>query len=175
MNISLFPYHLSNKLSFVLLIGCFDDILRVNIQWCSTSQWICERKNKNNTPHPSVLENLEQHLNGNEGLENSIFLFSFPSPAAAASAKSLQSCLTPCGPIEGSPPGSAVPGILQARTLEWVAIAFSSGSSQPKDQTQVSHIAGGFFYQLSHKGRVSLKICLRVHSLRVNMLLNGQH
>ena len=45
---------------------------------------------------------------------------------AAAAAKSLQSCLTLCDPIEGSPPGSAVPGILQARTLEWVAIAFSS-------------------------------------------------
>ena len=47
------------------------------------------------------------------------------SPAAAA-AKSLQSCLTQCDPIDGSPPGSAVPGILQARTLEWVAISFSS-------------------------------------------------
>ena len=42
--------------------------------------------------------------------------------AAAAAAKSLQSCLTLCDPIDGSPPGSAVPGILQARTLEWVAI-----------------------------------------------------
>ena len=46
--------------------------------------------------------------------------------AAAAAAKSLQSCLTLCGPIDGSPPGSPVPGILQARTLEWVAMAFSS-------------------------------------------------
>ena len=41
-------------------------------------------------------------------------------------AKSLQSCLTLCDPIDGSPPGSAVPGILQARTLEWVAISFSN-------------------------------------------------
>ena len=47
-------------------------------------------------------------------------------PAAAAAAKSLQSCLTLCDPIDGSPPGSPVPGILQARTLEWVAISFSS-------------------------------------------------
>ena len=39
-----------------------------------------------------------------------------------AAAKSLQSCLTPCDPIDGSPPGSSVPGILQARILEWVAI-----------------------------------------------------
>ena len=47
-------------------------------------------------------------------------------PQSAAAAKSLQSCLTLCDPIDGSPPGSAVPGILQARTLEWVATAFSS-------------------------------------------------
>ena len=45
--------------------------------------------------------------------------------AAAAAAKSLQSCLTLSDPINGSPPGSAIPGILQARTLEWVATAFS--------------------------------------------------
>ena len=45
---------------------------------------------------------------------------------AAAASKSLQSCPTLCDPIDGSPPGSAVPGILQARTLEWVAISFSS-------------------------------------------------
>ena len=46
--------------------------------------------------------------------------------AAAAAAKSLQSCPTLCDPIDGSPPGSPVPGILRARTLEWVAISFSN-------------------------------------------------
>ena len=46
--------------------------------------------------------------------------------AAAAAAKSLQLCPTLCDPIDGSPPGSAVPGTLQARTLEWVAISFSN-------------------------------------------------
>ena len=46
--------------------------------------------------------------------------------AAAAAAKSLQPCLTLGDPIDGSPPGSPIPGILQARTLEWVAISFSS-------------------------------------------------
>ena len=46
--------------------------------------------------------------------------------AAAAAAKSLQPCPTLCDPIDGSPPGSPIPGILQARTLEWVAISFSS-------------------------------------------------
>ena len=45
---------------------------------------------------------------------------------AAAAAKLLQSCPTLCGPIDGSPPGSPVPGILQARTLEWGAISFSN-------------------------------------------------
>ena len=46
--------------------------------------------------------------------------------AAAAAAKSLQSCPTLCDPIDGNPPGSPVPGIVQVRTLEWVAIAFSN-------------------------------------------------
>ena len=46
--------------------------------------------------------------------------------AAAAAAKWLQSCLTLCDPIDGSPPGSPIPGILQARTLEWIAISFSN-------------------------------------------------
>ena len=46
--------------------------------------------------------------------------------AAAAAAKLLQSCPTLCDPIDGSPPGSPIPGILQARTLEWIAISFSN-------------------------------------------------
>ena len=52
-----------------------------------------------------------------------LLMFTF---AAAAAAKSLQSCPTLCDPIDGSPPGSPVPGILQARTLEWVAMSFSN-------------------------------------------------
>ena len=51
--------------------------------------------------------------------------------ADAAAAKSLQSCLTLCDPIDGSPPGSAIPGILQARTLEWVAISFRNMQMTP--------------------------------------------
>ena len=50
----------------------------------------------------------------------------YPAAAAAAAAKSLQSCLTLWNPIGSSPPGSSIPGILQARTLEWVAISFSN-------------------------------------------------
>ena len=56
-----------------------------------------------------------------------------------------QSCLTLCNPLDYSPPGSSVHEILQARILERVAIPFSKGSSQPRDQTEVSCIAGRFF------------------------------
>ena len=56
-----------------------------------------------------------------------------------------QSCLTLCNPMDCSPPGSSVHGILQERILEWVAIPFSRGSSWPRDQTWVSCIAGRFF------------------------------
>ena len=53
-------------------------------------------------------------------------LFNFPLHPAAATAKLLQSCPTLCDPIDGSPSGSSLPGILQARTLEWIAIFFSN-------------------------------------------------
>ena len=56
-----------------------------------------------------------------------------------------QSCPTLCDPMDCSPPGSSVHGILQARTLEWVAIPSSRGSSRPRDQTKVCCFAGGFF------------------------------
>ena len=55
------------------------------------------------------------------------------------------SCPTLCHPMDYSPPGSSVHGILQARILEWVAMPSSKGSSQPRDPTQVSHSAGEFF------------------------------
>ena len=60
--------------------------------------------------------------------------------SAAAAAKSLQSCLTLCDPIDGSPPGSAVPGILQARTLEWVAISFSDAWKWKVKLKSLSHV-----------------------------------
>ena len=56
--------------------------------------------------------------------------------------RATQSCPVLCNPTDCSPPGSSVHGILQARILEWVAIALSRESSQPRDQTQVSCIAG---------------------------------
>ena len=59
---------------------------------------------------------------------------------AAAAAKSLQSCPTLCDPIEGSPPGSPIPGILQARTLEWVAISFSNAWKWKVKGKSLSHV-----------------------------------
>ena len=58
----------------------------------------------------------------------------------AAAAKSLQSCPTLCSPIDGSPPGSTVPGILQARTLEWVAISFSNAWKWKVKVKSLSHV-----------------------------------
>ena len=57
-----------------------------------------------------------------------------------AAAKSVQACPTLCNPIDGSPPGSPVPGILQARTLEWVAISFSSARKWPVKVKSLSHV-----------------------------------
>ena len=60
--------------------------------------------------------------------------------AAAAAAKSCQSCPTLCDPTDGSPPGSSVPGILQARTLEWVAISFSNAWKWKGKVKSPSHV-----------------------------------
>ena len=62
-----------------------------------------------------------------------------------------QACLNLCNPMDCRLPGSSVHGILQARILEWVAIPFGRGSSQPKDQTQVSCIAGRLLSEPSRK------------------------
>ena len=67
----------------------------------------------------------ENHFSMEARYRENLLLVSSPCWSASA-AKSHQSCLTLCDPIDGSPPGSAVPGILQARTLEWVAIFFSN-------------------------------------------------
>ena len=67
-------------------------------------------------------------------------MFSLYPASAAADAKSLQLCPTLCNPIDGSPPGSAVPGILQARTLEWVAISFSNAWKRKVKVKSLSHV-----------------------------------
>ena len=75
-----------------------------------------------------------------------LFLYSLYCPLqclahhAAAAAKLLQSCPTLCNSIEGSPPGSPIPGILQARTLEWVAISFSSAWNWKVKVKLLSHV-----------------------------------
>ena len=71
---------------------------------------------------------------------HTLFLDSFPIYAITVEVKAAQLCLTLFNPMDYT-----VYGILQARILEWVAFPFSRGSSQPRDQTQVSHIAGRFF------------------------------
>ena len=95
-------------------IGIHSNILAWRIPWAEESgrlflhPWGCKK-----------LDTIEQ-------LTLSLFeVFSSAGPRTAA-AKLLQSCPTLCDPIDSSPPGSPVPGILQARTLEWVAISFSS-------------------------------------------------
>ena len=66
------------------------------------------------------------HALSQRSLRSTVFFYGASAAAAAAAAKSLQSYPTLCDPRDGSPPGSSVPGILQARTLEWVAISFSN-------------------------------------------------
>ena len=65
-------------------------------------------------------------------------------------SKVTQSCPTLCDPMDCSLPGFSVHGIFQARVLEWVAISFSRGSSQPRDWTQVSLIVGKWLYSQAH-------------------------
>ena len=76
-----------------------------------------------------------------------------------------QSCPTLWDPMDCSPPGSSVHGILQARILEWVAMPSSRGSSQTRDRTQVSRIAGEFFIVWAKLSPVS-SILLRVRIIR---------
>ena len=77
------------------------------------------------TPHLPPTSSWGAHCSLTLNQNFSLKVYKLYSSFAAATAKSLQSCPTLCDPIDSSPPGSAVPGTLQARTLEWVAISFS--------------------------------------------------
>ena len=85
--------------------------------------WACNMFSGNHLTEP--FETLEQNRRKIVSRKSALRFWN-QTAAAAAAAKSLQSCPTLCDPTDGSPPGSPVPGILQARTLEWVAIAFSN-------------------------------------------------
>ena len=100
-----------------------DDALKVLHSTCQqiwkTQQWPQDWKR-------SVFIPIPKKGNAKESSNYRIIALISHAAAAAAAAKSLQSCPTLCDPRDGSPPGSPVPGILQARTLEWVAISFSN-------------------------------------------------
>ena len=87
-------------------------------------------------------------LAGLRTLRGSGEIWSLPLPAFGATYMRAQSCPTLCDPMDCSPSGSSVYGILQARILEWVAMPYSRGSSWPRDRTSISCIsciASGFF------------------------------
>ena len=85
-------------------------------------------------------------------------MFLLTNHAAAAAAKSLQLCLTLCNPINGSPPGSSVPGILQARILEWVVISFSNAWKwKVKSESEVAQSC--LTSQRSHGPQLSRLLC----------------
>ena len=98
---------------------CLWDI-KVCIDDCSSSHWQVFAW------HLGIRLSGVQVCPHTEVLDHKMWTLGVPWWPAAAAAKSLQSCLTLCDPIDGSPPGFSVPGIFQARTLEWVAISFSN-------------------------------------------------
>ena len=102
-------------------------LLRYNLRRRSDSCKIIELCNRDSLPHPQKFSNACSH---------SVLV---PSPTAAT-AKSLQLCPTLCNPIDSSLPGSPVPRILQARTLEWVAISFSSAWKWKVKVKSLSHV-----------------------------------
>ena len=84
-------------------------------------------------PLSSFYTLVKHHLNiSTRGVFVFVLTILFRYAAAAAAAKSCQSCPTLCDPSDGSPPGSSVPGILEARTLEWVSISFSNACMHAK-------------------------------------------
>ena len=88
--------------------------------------------------------------------------------------KALVTCLcsTLWNPMDCSPPGFSVHGILQARILEWVAIPFSGGSSQPRDQTQVFYIAGRFFTTWASR---EAPVCVYLYLYNAKTVFSANH
>ena len=104
--------------------ACYWDTATLTAWAAEESSW---ESTDGTAPNSSTLQvTFTYALSDKPILIYSSLLFNICIPAAAAAAKSLQSCLTLCDPRDDSPSGSPVPGILQARTLEWVAISFSN-------------------------------------------------
>ena len=99
----------------------------------TTDKWILLESTLNSNEKVTVMFN-------NYEWKQVILLLKVKSESEVA-----QSCPTLCDPMDWSLPGSSIRGIFQARTLEWVAISFSRGSSKPRDRTHVSRIAGRHF------------------------------
>ena len=81
-----------------------------------------------------------------------------------------QSCPTLCDPMDCSLSGSSVHGIFQARVLEWIAISFSRGSSQVRDRTQVSSIAGVFFTtRVTREAQSKFQLMIKIFKVLINI------
>ena len=106
--------------------------------WLLLQHLSTEKKKKHNLKAENYV--LFSGLSEDSNLVRSLSDNSERYAAAATAAKSLQSCLTLCDPIDSSPPGSPVPGILQARTLEWVAIPFSNAWKWKVKVKSLSHV-----------------------------------
>ena len=95
-------------------------------------------------PHTLLIRDIERsrfRVNRNFTMPERFFKTPLKSSQCTALCLVTQSCLTLCDPMDCSPPGSSVHGILQSRILEWVAMPSSMGSSQPRDRTHVSYIS----------------------------------
>ena len=103
------------------------EILEPRREWHNIFK-VLKKRNLQTLPTKSTLPSkaVFQDWRRKKSFADSLKLKDFNITAAAAAAESLQLCLTLCNPIDGSPPGSPVPGTLQVRTLEWVAISFSN-------------------------------------------------
>ena len=126
-NVSLFHFHML----FLILALCLMVVKRL----CISRHHILTRsiQSRKGEKEVGIFSFMSAFLLGRKilkrALENSLPCLigqNWVTAAAAVAAKSFQSCPTLCDPRDGSPPGSPVPGILQARTLEWVAISFSN-------------------------------------------------
>ena len=115
------------------------------LKWLSSSSWLIRRAHCLETVHIKIQRLVVQPTAPLQEFRISmsrVWTFLYLRASACLVA---QSCLTLCDSVDCSPPGISFHGILQARMLDWVAIPFSRGSSQPRDGTWVSCIAGRLF------------------------------